>query len=153
MCQVMSFAPRSTPSIPAAVVAVDPATSFDGLYGLELLESDEDGTIRGRVAIRDELRQPAGVLHGGVLAAVAEALASYGTWNGVGGDDVTVMGMSNDTSFLAPFVEGSVHAAATPRHRGRTRWLWDVEFRDDDGRLRAVARVNIAVRARRRDAE
>jgi 1,4-dihydroxy-2-naphthoyl-CoA hydrolase len=126
---------------------VPPDGTFDALYGLELTEMGPNGdVVRGRVQIRDELRQQTGLLHGGVLAAVAEALASWGTWQGAGGDGMAVMGMSNDTSFLRPLMTGYVNAVATPRHRGRTRWLWEVQARDDQGRLCAVTTVNIAVR-------
>lgn len=126
---------------------VAPGDAFDALYGLELLEMGPAGEIvRGRVRIRDELRQQTGLLHGGVLAAVAEALASWGTWQGAGGEGIAVMGMSNDTSFLRPLVTGYLNAVATPRHRGRTRWQWEVQARDDQGRLCAVTTVNIAVR-------
>ena len=58
---------------------VPPADTFDALYGLELIEMAPNGDVaRGRVQIRDELPQQAGVLHGGVLAALAEALAFMG---------------------------------------------------------------------------
>jgi uncharacterized protein (TIGR00369 family) len=124
--------------------------SFDALYGLEVLSAaGPDGQMRGRVAIRDELRQPFGLVHGGVIASVAEALASTGTWFGVADPDSAVMGISNDTSFLAPLLEGYLNATATPRHRGRTRWLWEVRTTDDAGRLCAISAVNVAVRPRR----
>src|SRR5207248_5589024 len=45
---------------------------FDRLYGLELLGYDEQ-EVRARVAVRDELKQPAGLLHGGVYASIAES--------------------------------------------------------------------------------
>ena len=38
-----------------------------------------DELVRGRVAVRDDLKQPAGLVHGGVYAAIAESLASFGT--------------------------------------------------------------------------
>ena len=141
----------SATGIPADFVPVVAlADSFDAAYGLELIDvGSTDGIVRGRVKIRDELLQPFGLVHGGVIATLAEALASRGTWIGVPGNDHAVMGMSNDTSFLRPLTAGYVNAVATARHRGRTRWLWDVEARDDDGRLCAVTRVNIAVRPRR----
>jgi uncharacterized protein (TIGR00369 family) len=126
--------------------AVAPEEAFDALYGLELIDAAQDGTMRGRVPIRDDLRQPTGLLHGGVIAAVAESLASWGTWRGARGRVTAVMGMSNDTNFLRPFLEGHVNSVATPVHRGRTRWLWEVEARDDAGRLCAVTMVNIAIR-------
>jgi 1,4-dihydroxy-2-naphthoyl-CoA hydrolase len=123
---------------------------FDAVYGLELLDDGhEDGVVRGRTPIRDELRQQFGLLHGGVVAAMAEALASRGTWIGVHDQGKVVMGLSNDTNFLRPLTEGHVNQTAAVRHRGRTRWLWEVESRDDQDRLCAVTIVNIAVRDRR----
>ena len=48
------------------------------------------------------------------------------------------MGQSNHTSFLRPVTEGTVHAEARRRHRGRTTWVWEVDFTDDQGRLCAI---------------
>ena len=67
-------------------VALD--QGFDGLYGLELTELTDE-RVRGRVAVSDEIKQPAGLVHGGVYAAIAESLASYGTASAVVGDDTT----------------------------------------------------------------
>src|SRR6478752_10586869 len=119
--------------------------TFDGLYGLEITEQG-DGLVRGRVAVRDAIKQPAGLVHGGVYAAMAESLASTATWIAVQGEGKTAMGLANQTSFLRPIIEGTVHAEARARHRGRTTWLWDVEITDDQGRLCAVTRMTIAVR-------
>ena len=127
------------------VVALD--RCFDGLYGLEIIGGGRDGgEVRGRVAIRDELRQQSGLLHGGVIAAVAEALASRGTWLAVYDQGKIVMGMSNETNFLRPLTAGHLNAAALPLHRDRARWVWEVRSSDDEGRLCALTTVNIAVR-------
>jgi uncharacterized protein (TIGR00369 family) len=119
---------------------------FDALYGLELLERHDDLVV-GQVALRDELRQPFGLLHGGVLASIAETLASLGTAFIVMPEGNAAMGLSNNTSFLRPITDGTIHARAIRRHRGRTTWVWDVEFTDDAGRLCALTRMTIAVRA------
>jgi 1,4-dihydroxy-2-naphthoyl-CoA hydrolase len=118
---------------------------FDLLYGLELLDYGPD-EVRAQVAVRDELKQPAGLVHGGVYAAVAESLASLATALAVADDGNTAMGLSNSTSFLRPITEGVIHAQASRIHRGRTTWVWDVRFTDDAGRLCAVTRMTIAVR-------
>ena len=137
--------PTAIPEGFEPVIALD--RCFDAVYGLEVLdEGVEDGTLRARVAIRDELRQQFGLVHGGVVAALAEALASRGTWLAVYRENKIVMGMSNETNFMRPLLEGQIHATARPRHRGPTRWVWEVEARDDDGRLCAVTTVNIAIR-------
>ena len=123
----------------------DAPTGFDALYGLEVLEVTEE-LVRAQVAVRDELRQPLGLVHGGVLASIAETLASLGTLAVVVPQGNAAMGSSNATSFLRPIVGGTIHARALRRHRGRTTWIWDVEITDDAGRLCALTRMTIAVR-------
>ena len=118
---------------------------FDALYGLEVLEVTEE-LVRAQVAVRDELRQPFGLVHGGVLASIAETLASLGTLAVVVPLGNAAMGSSNHTSFLRPILEGTIHARALRRHRGRTTWIWDVEITDDADRLCALTRMTIAVR-------
>jgi 1,4-dihydroxy-2-naphthoyl-CoA hydrolase len=121
---------------------------FDHLYGLELVEIN-DGLMRGRVAVRDEIKQPAGLVHGGIYAAVAESLATTGTAVFVIGEGNMAMGLSNQTSFLRPVTEGMIHAEARARHRGRTTWVWEVELTNDAGKLCALSRITVAVRPAR----
>jgi uncharacterized protein (TIGR00369 family) len=118
---------------------------FEALFGLEYTELS-DGFAAGRVQVRDELKQPAGLVHGGVYAAIAEALASFGTACAVAPEGKLVMGLSNQTSFLRPITEGTIDAVATRKHRGRTTWVWEVEVSDDQARLCVLSRVTIAVR-------
>ncbi len=120
---------------------------FDALYGLEYVAMS-DGVMTGRVRVRDELKQPAGLVHGGVYASIAESLASIGTAIAVADDGKFAMGLSNQTSFLRPIVEGTIHATAKARHRGRSTWVWEVEIADDQGRLCVLTRMTVAVRDR-----
>ena len=118
---------------------------FDRLYGLELL-SMSDTEVSARVQVRDELKQPAGLIHGGVYGSIAESMASIATALAVAQGGEQAMGLSNNTSFLRPITQGSVHASATRVHRGRSTWVWDVRFSDDSDRTCAVTRMTIAVR-------
>jgi uncharacterized protein (TIGR00369 family) len=118
---------------------------FDALYGLELTEV-EDGVVRARVVVRDELKQPMGLVHGGVYASIAESIASLGTQLGVSSDGKLATGLSNQTSFLRPILGGTIHAVATAKHRGRTTWVWEVEIFDDQHRLCVLTRMTVAVR-------
>jgi uncharacterized protein (TIGR00369 family) len=122
-----------------------PDSGFDGLYGLELTDWSEE-EVRAQVAVQDHHRQPAGLVHGGVLAAMAEAMASMATYRAVAPSGQTAQGLSNHTSFLRPILGGTIHGLGRRRHRGRTTWLWEVEFTDDEGRLCALTRMTIAVR-------
>ena len=118
---------------------------FDRLYGLELIDFSEEHTT-ARVQVRDELRQPAGLVHGGVFASIAETLASMATWVAVQPHGKTAQGLSNQTSFLRPILDGTIHATARCRHKGRTTWVWEVDITDDQERLCALVRMTIAVR-------
>ena len=123
----------------------DPIPGFDGLYGLELQHADGD-EVRGFVQVDERHLQPFGLVHGGVYAAMAESMASYGTAIGAG-EGKFVAGLSNQTSFLRPVFNGdTISAVATPRHRGSTTWVWEVECTDGQGRPCALVRVTIAVR-------
>jgi uncharacterized protein (TIGR00369 family) len=132
-------------AIPPAAHINEYLLGFDRLYGLELLECN-DSEVRAQVVVSEDHKQPAGLVHGGVYASVAEAIASIATGMTVLDEGHVAMGMSNNTSFLRPVTAGTVHAHATRIHRGRTTWLWDVKFSDDDGRTCALTRLTIAVR-------
>jgi 1,4-dihydroxy-2-naphthoyl-CoA hydrolase len=120
---------------------------FDQLYGLELLELDHERAV-GRVAVREELKQPPGAVHGGVYAATAESLASIATGRAVASDGKVALGLANQTSFLGSVTGGAIHAVARVKHRGRTTWVWEVEISDDRGALCALTRVTLAIRSR-----
>jgi 1,4-dihydroxy-2-naphthoyl-CoA hydrolase len=129
------------------VPAAAPQNLNDAL-GMDVGEFDEE-RITGSFAVTDSVRQPFGIVHGGAYASLAETLASVATYFAVQTNGEIAVGQNNDTSFLRPVSEGTVHAVGTRRHRGRTSWIWDVEFRDDQDRVCALSRVTIAVRPAR----
>jgi 1,4-dihydroxy-2-naphthoyl-CoA hydrolase len=118
------------------------ARVFDAHYGIEI-ESAGGDEARGRVPVHDGVRQPAGLVHGGVYTSMAESLAVAGTQAAT---DRVVVGHSSQTSFLRPITEGTVHASGRPRHRGRSTWVWEFDVTDDGGRLCAVVRMTVSVR-------
>ncbi len=122
--------------------------SFDALYGLELTDCS-DSLVRGRVLVREELKQSAGVgARGRVQRDLGGGRRARGTEIAVAGEGQVAVGLSNLTTQLHPITGGTIHATAVRRHRGRTTWVWEVEIEDDDGLRCAVARVTIAVRDR-----
>jgi uncharacterized protein (TIGR00369 family) len=119
--------------------------TLDGVLGFETLEAGPE-RARSRARVHDSLKQPYGLVHGGVYAAMAESLASQATSIAVYGEGNIAVGLSNHTSFMRPVLDGYVHASGRRVHRGATTWVWEVELSDDDGRLCALARVTLAVR-------
>lgn len=109
----------------------------------------ELGRVTGHFEVENRVRQPFGIVHGGAHAAFAETLASIGTFRAVAEHGKIAMGMSNDTTFLRSVTSGTISAEAVAIHQGSTTWVWNVELKDDQGRLCAVSRLSIAVRERR----
>lgn len=111
------------------------------------------GTLSCTVEVHDGLKQPMGIVHGGVYSAIAETLASMGaarevglTIERTGPPEFVVMGQQNNTTFLRPVTEGSIRAVAECRHRGRTTQVWQIDMFDAQDRLCSTAQVTMAVR-------
>ena len=124
---------------------------FDALLGTEWLD-DDPGHARVRVRVRDELRQPVGLLHGGVISTLVESVCSRATALAVLDDGMMAMGQSIGVNFIRPVTEGYAEVQARVRHRGRTTWVWDAEVVDAESRLCALAQMTVAVRPLQTDA-
>jgi 1,4-dihydroxy-2-naphthoyl-CoA hydrolase len=115
------------------------------LLGIEEIDpGDADAAVR--LAVTDDVRQPFGLVHGGVYSLLAETVTSRATGEAVYAEGKVPMGQSNIATFLRPVTEGHVTARAWTIHRGRTTWVWDVECLDGEGRTAAVVRCVVAVR-------
>jgi uncharacterized protein (TIGR00369 family) len=129
----------------------EPSTSpHDGPGSAIGLVYGESGAelARGTVPVTDAVRQPHGLVHGGIYPLIAESITSRATGAAVAADGMIAMGQSNSATFMRPITEGTVHATARRRHAGRSTWVWDVEITDDAERLCALVRMTIAVRPR-----
>jgi uncharacterized protein (TIGR00369 family) len=122
------------------------AGTLDDVLGFELLEATPQ-RCRARFEAERRVQQPMGLVHGGAYAALAESMVSLTTHLAVEDNGEFAVGQSNYTTFLRPITRGHANAEGTPLHRGRTTWVWDVTFSDDDGRVCAVTRVTMAIRA------
>lgn len=122
-----------------------PPSPFDQLLGTEWISSEPDDT-RARISMRDELRQPMGILHGGVMASLVESVCSMATAKAVFADNRVAMGQNISVSFLRPISAGGIEVRAEAIHKGRMTWVWRAEILDSDGRTCAAAQMTIAVR-------
>ncbi len=127
-----------------------PPSPFDDLIGTRWGEMSAERAT-ATLVLTEHHKQPAGVVHGGVYATLAESVSARATYVAIDDEGLIPLGQSNSTSFLRPATEGAMHVEAVSRHRGRTTWIWDVEISDDGGRLCAISRVTIAVRPRPKD--
>ena len=115
---------------------------FDGLVGTVIDELDPDRVV-AHVDLGPQHHQPFGIVHGGVYCTLVEVVGSIaGSLNAPEGK--VVVGVNNNTHFLASMSEGRVVATATPISRGRTQQLWNVDVvRASDDRLVATGQLRL----------
>jgi 1,4-dihydroxy-2-naphthoyl-CoA hydrolase len=122
-------------------------SAFDRAIGLVFtrigLHGGADDEVAAEIPVTAALLQPYGLVHGGVYATIVETLASTGAALSAMPRGHTTVGLENATSFLRGTRDGTLHARATPLHRGTRTQVWAVEIRDDAGREVANGRVRM----------
>lgn len=88
--------------------------------------------------------QPAGLLHGGASAALAETVASYAAIAHAG-TERGVVGLDLNATHHRSVREGVVTAAAVAIHLGRTVASYEIEITDDAGRRVCTARLTCMI--------
>lgn len=111
--------------------------------GIEFLEVGDDW-LSARVPVNRQTCQPYGLLHGGVSVVLAETLGSCGAAFSVP-EGVKVVGLDINANHLRGVSEGWVTGVARAVHLGRTTQVWQIELRDDAGRMVCISRLTMAV--------
>ena len=107
------------------------------IFGFEL-EAAEVGRVVLRMRVRRKHKQVHGVVHGGILAALADTAAGLATYMTVPrGTRVATVEMK--INYLEPVEQGTVTAEARVIRTGRTFAVVDCEVTDATGRLAAKA--------------
>jgi 1,4-dihydroxy-2-naphthoyl-CoA hydrolase len=117
--------------------------TFISFLGIEFLDFGED-FVEARMPIDNKL-QPMGLLHGGASLALAETIASGGSYLLIDTEKYDVVGLQVSGNHLSPVSEGSLFARAEIIHKGKKTHVWDVKIKSDAGKLIAMARVTMMV--------
>jgi 1,4-dihydroxy-2-naphthoyl-CoA hydrolase len=115
---------------------------FEIAMGLTFTHASQQ-EVRCTVPVGAHLTQPYGLVHGGVYASIVETLASVGAALVGMPRGQTTVGLENSTTFLRATRAGTLTGIGSPLHTGRTTQVWEVEVRDDEGRLVAKGRVRM----------
>ena len=113
---------------------------FDRAIGL-VFTRVASAEVVAEVPVGSHLAQAYGLVHGGVYSSIVETCASVGAALFAMRHGQTTVGLENTTSFVRAVRSGTLVAVATPVHRGRRSQVWQVEIRDQQGKLAATGRV------------
>jgi len=114
------------------------AMPFTALIGIEQVSSKND-EVRARIAWAESRCTSGGLLHGGLLMALADTVGATVAFLNLPKGAVGTTTIESKTNFLRGVRGGHVEATAKPLHVGRTTIVVDTELRDAEGKL--VARV------------
>jgi 1,4-dihydroxy-2-naphthoyl-CoA hydrolase len=117
--------------------------SFISFLGIEFLDYG-DNFIEARMPVDDKL-QPMGLLHGGASLALAETIASGGSYLLVDPEKFDVLGLQVSGNHISSVSKGTLFARAEIIHKGKKTHVWDVSIRSDSGKLISVTRVTVMV--------
>jgi 1,4-dihydroxy-2-naphthoyl-CoA hydrolase len=117
--------------------------TFISFLGIEFVDFGDD-FVEARMPVDNKL-QPMGLLHGGASLALAETIASGGSYLLVDPEKYDVLGLQVSGNHLSSVSDGTLHARAEIIHRGNKTHVWDVKINGDTGKLIAVARVTIMI--------
>jgi uncharacterized protein (TIGR00369 family) len=112
------------------------AMPFAGTVGIELSEASPE-RVSGRLAWAPELTTAGGVLHGGAVMALADALGAVCAHLNLPAGARTST-IESKTNFFRAVREGHVEATSTPLHVGRSTMVVQTDVRDADGRRVAL---------------
>jgi acyl-CoA thioesterase len=116
--------------------AID-AVPYARLLGIQL-EKVAPGEATLTLAIRPELRQNHGVVHGGALASLIDTATAFAILTLLEPEErVTTVDLS--ISYLRPGFEGQMRATARVLREGRRLLATSAEVKDDAGALLATA--------------
>ena len=116
-----------------------------GLLGFDV-ESIEKGRAVFRLDVRPDHKQIHGVVHGGILAALADTAAAIAAYSVVPrGTEIATVTLTID--YLAPVPGGTVKADARVLKAGRNFVVTECEIFNEDGSLAAKALLTFGAAA------
>jgi len=116
---------------------------FPQFLGIEVEELRQD-YARMRLAYRPEFRQPAGVVHGGVIASIIDTVVVPAVGSGYDTPQ-QLFTVDFQLRFLAAVVDDDLVAEGWVAQRGRRIVFCDAEVRGGSGMLAATATLTYKV--------
>lgn len=112
------------------------AVPFANELGIELLEATPE-IVRARLEWAPALCTLGGLIHGGVLMALADNGGGLCAFLNLPEGGIGTATIESKTNFMRAVRSGAVSATTRPLHKGRTMIVLETELTRDDGKLAA----------------
>ena len=116
----------------------DSQPPYARLIGTRIIRLNKEGAA-AELPVTNDVANPNGVLHGGVLMAMADNLGGRSTMANLPAGARTTTIESKTNFFAAIPVGDTARAECTALHKGRTTMVWQTRItRGSDGKLAAL---------------
>lgn len=112
--------------------------------GMKFTEITKD-YIRGTMPIDHRTIQYYGLLHGGASVAFAESLASIASVVHIDMEKDMTVGLEINANHVKTATSGLMHGEARPIHLGSRTQIWQIELKNEAGKLLCISRFTVAV--------
>lgn len=109
---------------------------FAAVVGIELLDAGPE-LVRGRIGWTPERCTSGGVMHGGVIMALADNCGGVCAFLNLPESAQGTATVESKTNFLRAVRDGAITATTRPLHKGRTLIVLETEIEREDGKLAA----------------
>ena len=110
--------------------------------GIKITKIDEN-SLEGEMIVRDYLKQPYGILHGGVSVALAETLGSLAS-NLCIEEGFNTVGLDINANHIRAVREGLLNGSATPIHIGKSTHVWEIRMYNNK-KITCISRLTMAI--------
>lgn len=121
------------------------AQSITEVLGIEFTDSGDD-YLTAKMPVDKRTIQPFGILHGGASVVLAETVGSVASMLCL--EDITKqvpVGVSINANHLSSARSGYVTGTAKPYKIGRKLHVWNIEIKDEKGKMICVSRLTVAI--------
>ena len=108
--------------------------------GIEFIEISEEKIV-AKMPVDKRTFQPAGRLHGGASAALAESVGSAGSLTLIDNEKYSVLGIDLNATHLAATHQTEVFGIGRIIYRGKTQHVWEIRIEDKTGKLISICRI------------
>ncbi len=115
--------------------------------GIEFTEIGDD-YLTAKMPVDSRTVQPAGIMHGGASAALAETLGSVGSALRLNLSSQGPVGLELNVNHIRAVTSGVVTGTARALHLGRRTHVWEIRVENEAGQLVSAGRLTVMIVSR-----
>lgn len=101
--------------------------------------------VEAKMPINETTFQPMGLLHGGASVALAETVGSSGSHLIIDSKTHYAVGIEINANHVGSAYKGFAHAYGKIIHKGRSTHIWNIDIKDDKGKMISICRLTMMI--------